>query len=114
MGEDGDRDMLEFGAARESRLRLARRSWLHCPLTRRLAAGTAGAPGGHRDARGRRSSAWLVSRCQSATCCVDVVVDPATGSRRTLPGPDGRLAALPSGLGVALPPVAFLASQGVS
>jgi hypothetical protein len=59
-------------------------------------------------------SAWLVSRCRSATRCVNVVIDPATGGRRTLPGsadlvgyptpswppglisPDGRLAALPS------------------
>jgi hypothetical protein len=72
---------------------------------RRVATGTLAAVG---------SSAWLVSRCQSATRCVDVVIDPATGSRRTLPGsadlagyptpnwppglisPDGRLAALPS------------------
>jgi hypothetical protein len=72
---------------------------------RRVATGTLAAVG---------PSAWLVSRCQSVTRCVDVVIDPATGSRRTLPGsadlggypipswppglisPDGRLAALPS------------------
>jgi hypothetical protein len=69
---------------------------------RRVATGTLAAAG---------PSAWLVSRCQSATRCVNVVIDPATGARRTLPGsadypvpswppglisPDGRLAALPS------------------
>ena len=72
---------------------------------RRVATGTLAAAG---------PSAWLVSRCQSATRCVNVVIDPATGGRRTLPGsadlvgyptpswppglisPDGGLAALPS------------------
>jgi hypothetical protein len=76
---------------------------------RRVATGTLAAVG---------PSAWLVSCCRSATRCVNVVIDPATGGRRTLPGsadlagyptpswppglisPDGRLAALPSyGLG---------------
>jgi hypothetical protein len=58
-------------------------------------------------------SAWLISRCRSASRCISTVIDPATSIRRTLPGsalagypipswppgvisPDGRLAALPS------------------
>lgn len=57
-------------------------------------------------------SAWLVSNCPAAARCANTVVDPATGTRRVLPGdanlfgrslqsgppgqisPDGRLAAL--------------------
>jgi hypothetical protein len=71
---------------------------------RRVADGTLVAAG---------PSAWLISRCRSATRCVSTVIDPATGGRRTLPdsalagypipswppgviSPDGRLAALPN------------------
>lgn len=69
---------------------------------RRVTAGTLAAVG---------PTAWLVNRCQSAARCVNVVIDPATGARRTLPdpadypipswppgviSPDGGLAALPS------------------
>ena len=45
--------------------------------TRRVAAGTVTAVG---------SSGWLVSRCHSATRCVNTVIDPATGIGRILPG----------------------------
>ena len=63
---------------------------------RRVAAGTLTATG---------PSAWLIVQCASARHCVNVVVNPATGTRRVLPGeatqpgwppgitsPDGRYA----------------------
>ena len=68
-----------------------------------VAAGTLAAAG---------PSAWLISRCQTARHCVSIVINPATGARRVLPGttdltgwpatlwppglasPDGRLAAV--------------------
>lgn len=65
---------------------------------RRVAAGMLAATG---------PSAWLVVQCPSARRCADVVVNPATGTRRILPGqaarpgwlpgitsPDGRYAAV--------------------
>ena len=66
---------------------------------RRVAAGTLTATG---------PSAWLVVQCPSARHCAGVVVNPATGTRRILPGeaaragwppgitsPDGNYAAVP-------------------
>jgi hypothetical protein len=66
---------------------------------RRVAAGTLTATG---------PSAWLVVQCPGARHCVDVVINPATGTQRILPGeaarpgwppgitsPDGTYAAVP-------------------
>jgi hypothetical protein len=66
---------------------------------RRVAAGTLTATG---------PSAWLVVQCSSARHCAGIVVNPATGTRRILPGeaarpgwppgitsPDGNYAAVP-------------------